>query len=94
MARRYVARLIDNQNAPVRRWKKGYKMTDGSHVEITVEEYRRMTRIANAAAWCLGYCLGSETVDKSEEELRGTIKTIKGHLDSAMADHTGEHNAD
>ena len=78
----------------MRRGQKGYKMTDGSHVEITVEEYRRLTKIANAAAYCLGYCTGSETVDNSEAELRGTIKTIKGRLDSAMADNTGEHNAD
>ena len=69
-------------------------MTDGKHIEITVEEYRRLTGIANAAAWCLGYCLGSETVDKSAEELRVTIKTLKGRLDIAMADYTGEHNAD
>jgi hypothetical protein len=69
-------------------------MTDGNHIEITVEEYRRLTRIANAAAYCLGYCLGSETIDNSEAELRGTIKTIKGRLYSAMADYTGEHNAD
>ena len=78
---------------PMRRWKKGYKMTDGKHIEITVEEYRRLTGIANAAAWCLGYCIGSETIDNSAEELRGTIKTIKGRLDSAMADNTGERNA-
>ena len=77
----------------MRRGQKGYKMTDGSHVEITVEEYRRLTKIANAAAWCIGYCLGSETIDNSEAELRGTIKTVKDRLGSALADNTGEHNA-
>mgnify|MGYP001309669402 CR=1 FL=1 len=69
-------------------------MTGGKHIEITVEEYRRLTRIANAAAWCVGYCLGSETVDKSAEDLRGTIKTIKLRLlDSSITDDTGERNA-
>ena len=77
----------------MRRGQKGYKMTDGKHIEITVEEYRRLTRIANEAAWCLGYCIGSEQIDNSAEELRVTIKTIRGRLEIAIEDDTGERNA-
>lgn len=68
-------------------------MTDGKHIEITVEEYRRLTKIVDAAAYCLGYCIGSETVDNSAEDLRGTIKTIKGRLEIVIDDYTGERNA-